>query len=263
MYNSVKVFIFTILISSIAILFSYQNRLYGRLIEKSSSKLENFQIDLEILEQEWEEEEREDISSKLNINFVDFTLFKKPALANLLKPEYNWMDLDIFRLENGFVMDIDIYREFFREDIPFEEIFTLYNIPNINNCSDSMAELYYLSITEDEYKAKQFKELLQKRRRDKKPFKEKELKQLSSKFDKVVLQLFSTQPVWNREYTHSILSETISSMTQETQKTWLGERTTFFKIYLENEEKVDVELIYRWNEEDKTYKLFKLERIQS
>lgn len=261
MYNSVKVFIFTILITTLALLYSYQHQIHGRLIERRSELLKKYQIDTEVLKQEWEEEEREDISSRFNINFVDFTLFKQPGLANLLKPEYNWMDLDSFRLERGFVMDLDLYRGFFKEDIPFEEIFTLYNTPNINNCADSMVEFYYHLITDDEFKAKQLKELIQKRREEQKPFTERDLKQLGTTYDRDIIDHFTTLPVWNREFTPSLLIESISHMKPETQKSWLGEKTTFFRIYLTNEDKVDVELIYRWSEKDKTYQLFKLERI--
>lgn len=261
MYNSVKVFIFTILITSLAIFFSYQNILYGRLLNKTSEKLNRYQVDKEELKQEWEEELKEDISSKFNINFMDFTLFKQPILSNLLKPEYNWMDLDSFRIERGFVMDLEIYRSFFREDSPFDEIFTLYNIPNINNCSDTMVELYYKTVTGDEFKATQFKELLQQKRRKKSLINQKELKQLEIKYDSEVLSTFSTDPIWNREFIHPILKDVIYSFRKEIQETWLGDRTTFYRVYLESKDKVDTELIYRWDEKDKTYHIFKLERI--
>lgn len=89
MYNSVKAFLFSLLIAATAFYFSRNVVMYKKLINKSLGKLGSYQINLEYVEQEWEEDQREDISSKLNINFVDFTMFKEARLAVLFKPEYS------------------------------------------------------------------------------------------------------------------------------------------------------------------------------
>ena len=51
----------------------------------------------------------EDISSLININFVDFTLFKDNPFRQLLAPGKSWIDLENFRNEIGYTTDIYSY----------------------------------------------------------------------------------------------------------------------------------------------------------
>lgn len=244
MYNSLKVFLLSVFITTITLAFLTNTIEYTILLDKSLYKLKSWQIDSDKINREWTEEELTDISSRININFFDFTLFKNPPLNSLLKPEYSWTDLDTFRLERGFVMNLDLYREFFLDDIDYNKIFTLYNTPNINNISDSMAELLYLEITEHEEKAAAFKRYLQQRRREKKLLTERDLKQLEARFSKEVLERLTTVPTWNRNEVPTILKQAISSYSREVQETWLGDETSFYQVELINEDRVKMTLIY-------------------
>lgn len=153
-------------------------------------------------------------------------------------------------------MDIDIYRPFFNEDVDLDKILTVYAIPNINNCSDTMAEVYYYTVTGKEYDAERFKQYLQDRRIKKKLITKKDLKSLESKFDRDVLKHFITDPIWNTEEVDPLIKEIVSNYRKDIQNTYLGDITHFYKVNLSLEDRVPVELIYQWNFESKEYKLF-------
>lgn len=260
MYNSIKVFIFSLITASIAFYFSYNTLLFNNLIKRTSNSLQAYNIDIELLNIQWAEEDKIDISSKLNINFVDFTMFKKPQLANLLLSGYSWVDLDNFRLEKGFVMNIDLYAHFFKEEVSLDEIFTLYNTPNINNCSDTMVEVLYTEVTGKEFEATQLKSYIQQRRRLKEQITQSELNQLKSRFDKDVIEIFTTEPTWNKENVHPLLLQVVMSYSEEVEKTWIGEVTTHYKIEINSEDHISAELIYRLNGETNEYDLFSFYR---
>ncbi len=243
----------------------------NRSIEKSRVKIELLNSDVdelhEVIEYVNKNKELEtikdgdititfsDISSKLDLNFIDFTIFKTGTFRSLLKQEYTWLSLQEFREELGFTSDIGLYRGFFPENIDFESLFTIYSLPNINNMSDIMLEKYYKTITGDESKALSLKNYLQNRRKSKKTIDDMELKRLIGVYGDELKDVITIIPTWNRVNIDKDLLDRTSSLSKNMQKLYLGDKTTFWSITIDNSKtKLKTTMILRWFESEELYR---------
>lgn len=236
MHNSLTVFIFSVTVALIAISFSSSLLLHNKSINKSLDIIERSAVDIDFIEKlkveldnvedlsfeviknkimNHEDEklslEVKDISSKMNINFIDLTLFKKYKFRVLLKNEYSWNHLQEYRNEIGFTTDIYQYEKFFKEDIDISSILTVYNLPNINNSSDIMLEKYYESYTGSSSKASSFKTRIDGKRNAKKVFDEKAFLNLMQSYDSEIVNIISVLPSWNINNVDSKLLNAILS----------------------------------------------------
>ncbi len=264
-------FLFSITIAILALGAAYSVSLLNRSIEKSSLKIELLNSDVErlneIIEYVNNNEKPEkiedngisvnftDISSRLDLNFTDFTIFKTKAFRSLLKQEYTWLSLQEFRDELGFTSNIEVYRDFFLESIDFEAIFTIYSLPNINNMSDIMLELYYITITCDESKALSLKNYLQNSRKNKKTINDKELKRLTGIYGEELQDIITTIPSWNEENTFRDLLDRSKYLSKRSQKFYLGDKTTFWSVTINcSNTKIETTIILRWFESEELYR---------
>lgn len=149
-----------------------------------------------------------DISSKLNPNFIDFTIFKTPTLKSKLIDGITWQTLNSFREEVGFTTDTSIYNDFLRDK---EELFTLHNMPNINNASDNMLKLFYTTFTRNKNKAEDFKYLLVQNRKQKKVYDDKSYRSMLTGFNKEIPNYVTIIPTWNVNFTPESLIRTVLS----------------------------------------------------
>lgn len=87
--------------------------------------------------------ELRDISSRLNLNFLRFKIFKETRLGELIESGETPEQLDIIRTETGFSRNlVNDWGESFGEE-NLEKYFTLYSLANINvTQEDRLEELY-------------------------------------------------------------------------------------------------------------------------
>ncbi|QEN04218.1 hypothetical protein EW093_05695 [Thiospirochaeta perfilievii] len=130
-----------------------------------------------------------DESSKIDLNFIDFTLFKESEFQKLLNNR-SWVDLQDEREALGFINNIEIYREYFRDDVEFGAIFTTHSKPNINNSSDISLEMLYNLATANSSRASIFINKVITRRKSQNPYTEEEI-------DKEIRDYVTALPSWN------------------------------------------------------------------
>lgn len=94
--------------------------------------------------------EAQDISSKLNPNWVRKSLLQKTALSGLLMPDVSADELQQYREDNGFSQDIEsFYGKFFKPEA-FESLLTPYSYADINTSDEfALASLYKLKTGDD------------------------------------------------------------------------------------------------------------------
>jgi hypothetical protein len=237
-----------------------------------------------------------DLSSRLNINCVDFTLFKQPPLSSLLKEIYSWQSLQDFRDVNGFVGEVSIYKTFFKDEVNMEEIFTIYNIPNINNSSDLMLEKLFELRTEDENRAFVLRSQIVDSRKKGVIYDSSMFKRLMHGSDEVS-EYINIIPNWNVNYVSEVLLKTVMFMEyrgkninnyknkylevlnrRESQNisikdlerilksknrtvlTYLGDKTTFWEVHITDKEMgTSTKIIIGWDSEK--YNIIFLEKI--
>lgn len=316
LHNSFIVFIFSVTIATLAVLYSSNMLLYNKAIEKVSGNIErslsnieylttipeaiNKNSDSEIkyllselkkLENEHIKIELSDISSKIDLNFVDFTIFKEPVFRSLLNEKYTWLSLQTYREELGFTGILSDYRIFFRKDVDFEAIFTLYSLPNINNSSDLIIEKLYEMYTGNSGKASTLKNSIVNNRKSKKLFTDETYKRLFLSLDKDVKNIISIIPSWNINFINekllnSILAKykitnssiinirksreikenEIKSLLNITKKnqtlsSYLGTKTTFWEIKItDSNNKLETVIIMGWDTLNENYRVISLKK---
>lgn len=156
-----------------------------------------------------------DISSTLNPNFMDFTLFKYPPLRTLLAENVTWRTLNDYREEIGFITDITKYDKFFKQG---NNIFSIYNLPNINNASDWILKEHYHNYTGNEFKAIIFKDLIVSKRLSQELLDEKSYKELLRSFDKDIQKTLDVIPSWNVNFVPEVILRTVLSKNYRGQK---------------------------------------------
>lgn len=244
------------------------------------------------IEDEYIHIELEDISSKINLNFIDFTLFKEPSFKRLLKDQYTWKSLDEFRNKIGFINNIDAYKLFFKDTIDFKNIFTTYSLININNSSDIMLENLYLQLSENSSKASSLKVLVDQKREERVFFDEKNFDNFLHSYDKDIISNLSIIPSWNinrldetllkalldnyKINSTSILSirdnreikqkEIVSllkiNQSNKTLLTYLGVKTTFWLIMvIDDENNIKTNLIMGFDENNDNYKVISISTV--
>lgn len=260
-------------IESITELFNKEEDIdYNILIEKLS-ELESDSVEVEV----------KDVSSSLNPNFMDFTLFKYPPLRNILKENVTWRTLNDFREELGFTTDISKYDKFFKKD---KNLFTIYNLPNINNAADYVLKSYYELYTGNEFKSTIFKDYVVQRRISQQLFDDKEYDKFLTTFDKDIKKTIGVIPSWNVNFVPETLLRTVLSKDyrgkkitsygskisqildirknklitdeelhnilqlnkkQKSAATYLGTTTTFWKIsVIDRDNNLKTDFIYGW-----------------
>lgn len=298
--------IFIFIISGIAISFSVNTKLSSKLIESELNISELFYSDLEFLEyfEKYLKDKSdlnklnyseydiliEDISSLININFVDFTLFKDNPFRQLLAPGKSWIDLENFRNEIGYTTDIYLYSIFFQKDIELDKYFTIYNYPNLNNSSDLAIEKYYGLITNNENKAENLKIYIQNARKNNHKLDEQEYKNLKNiyglkkitispnwninKIPQELLKLILTkynigyENIINLRKNRRITNKELPSLlgineTNKTVLTYLGDLTTFYKIEVTNSKTLSATtIIIKYNFELEKYKIISIVRSE-
>ncbi|QEN05059.1 hypothetical protein EW093_10175 [Thiospirochaeta perfilievii] len=281
MSNSIKAFMFSITVGILAIGAAYSVSILNRSIDKSIDKLEilNSSIDnvkevidylnknldvykkIETIINNQVTIEFVDLSSKIDLNFVDFTIFKNRQFNKLLKQGFSWVDLEEYRNSVGFTTDMETYRDFFKDDIELETLFTTYSLPNINSMSDTMLELLYFQLSDNKSKANSLKLYIQNRRKSKKPIDSREFKRVISIYGDVLLNRVTIQPFWNELYLDKSLLEAVKSLSKESQKHYLGNKTTFWGVtILDKKQSFKTTLILRWIESENKYRLISIYR---
>jgi len=202
-----------------------------------------------------------DLSSKIDLNFVDFTIFKNRQFNKLLKQGFSWVDLEEYRNNVGFTTDMETYKDFFKDDIELETLFTTYSLPNINSMSDTMLELLYFQLSDNKSKANSLKLYIQNRRKSKKPIDSREFKRVISIYGDVLLNRVTIQPFWNELYLEKPLLEAVKSLSKESQKHYIGNKTTFWGVtILDKKQSFKTTLILRWIESESQYRLISIYR---
>lgn len=156
-----------------------------------------------------------DISSTLNPNFMDFTLFKYPPLRTLLAENVTWRTLNDYREEIGFITDITKYDKFFKQG---NNIFSIYSLPNINNAADWILKEHYHNYTGNEFKAIIFKDLIVSKRLSQELLDEKSYKELLRSFDKDIQKTLDVIPSWNVNFVPEVVLRTVLSKNYRGQK---------------------------------------------
>lgn len=225
-----------------------------------------------------------ELSSKINPNFVDFTLFKDPPLSKLLRSNYTWKDLYKYRLKNGLLADISGYYEFFEDEI---DILTSYNLPNINNASDEALEMLYVLHTQDESKAYSLRDSIIKNRTNKKLIDDSNFNSFLATYSDSIKRVVTTVPTWNVNYINEKILRAILSKkyegehltnhvtkiralllmrdneyiddaklkynlypkkSEQTVLSYLGTRTTFWQILInDTENNIKTSFIFKWS----------------
>lgn len=274
MYNSITVFLFSVIVAIFAFSAAYSVSMLNRSIERSSTKIVMLNNDVDRLHEIIEyinintdtQKKPEtiidgeititflDISSRLDLNFIDFTIFKTRSFRSLLKQKYTWLSLQDFRDELGFTSDINIYRDFFVENINFESLFTVYSLPNINNMSDIMLEQYYIAVTEDESKALSLKNYLQNSRKSKKVIDNRELKRLITIYGEELQDFITVIPSWNKENMHKDLLDKSRYISKKSKKFYIGDKTTFWYVTIYNKStELNTTIILKWLQSEELY----------
>lgn len=245
-------------------------------INHELTRLKSNTLEIELIE----------LSSKINPNFVDFTIFKEPYLKHFLKDQYNWRDLYQFREEKGLLNDISPYYRFFKDDM---DILTNYNLPNINNMSDDIAQKLYSLYSNDDARSHSFKERVVQNRINGTILDERTYRTFLTGFNPSIANIITTTPAWNVNYidqnilralitkkyrdrnidgfvnkretllrlreTKYIKKDEIESLLQlkpheQSILTYLGDRTTFYLIRITNKKENSItELIFKWSGE--------------
>lgn len=195
-----------------------------------------------------------DISSRIDLNFIDFTLFKRAGFNRLLKPGVGWQDLENFREESGFTSNIKIYRSFFTDDTDFDRLFTPYSIPNINTMSDLSLKQLYMELTENEFKSDSLMEYIQNKRKNRDLINEEELEKLFLIYGRILENRVSVIPGWNKNRVSTTLSYLTSDFSEREKMVYFGGKTTFYQVEIRNEAKKSLTTaIYKWSISDKEY----------
>ncbi len=229
MRSSFVTFMFCITISLIAFAYSSNLTIFSRAITKTKeiikrtesnsdfigaipdiinkyhkSGYKSIHRELEKLESETITIEIRDISSKLNPNFMDFTLFNHPLLRDKLTELTTWQHLHDLREEIGLTGNIREYDHFFKEN---DELFTLFNLPNINNASDVMVEYFYNEFMENPSKAFSFRKKIVYNRITGHFYDEVSYSHLFYAFDFEgdIRNYFTIIPTWNVNFVPEIL----------------------------------------------------------
>lgn len=160
-------------------------------------KLENNELKINIL----------DMSSRLDLNFVDFTLFQHTPLKSVLKEEATWKTLYEFRNDAGFTGDISVYDKFFKEQE--EDLFTMFSIVNIGNGSDDMLELFYTEFTGNESKAASFRKEIVNNRKNFIILDEQKYNKFLYRYDRDIKEYINVYPSFNINFVPEIILKTI------------------------------------------------------
>lgn len=315
MHNTYVSFIFIITVSIILLVHTSSLLTYKNIIQKNyktaldlDSNIDQIQLLLEIVNNETNSNDLSeklsylasdnidinitDESSKIDLNFVDFTIFKDYPFNEMLKDNFTWSDLNEVRVKNGFVNNIDIYKSYFNDSLPFNEIFTFYSIPNINNCSDLILSKLFLEYSNNELLANNLKIVVDSFRRDFLAIDDSILKRISTNFGEPYLyDIFTTIPSWNINTVNQKLLEYILSKygidknniinfrknNTITEKeliylipgynsinglsSYLGVKTTFWRVIIDNKiDGLETHIILRWDLFDKQFKVVSILR---
>lgn len=316
MYNSVIATIFCITVSILSTGYSSYLLKYQKLINKDISKLycifsnesyiekidnilntsgneiDKILFDIKDIQNDNIFIDVNDISSKVNLNFIDFTLFKEPLFKAMLKKKYNWLSLQEFRNKTGFTGNINIYRSFFNDNIDFDDIFTIYSYPNINNSSDIELENFYLEITGNSSKANSLKEIISKYRSEKLTITRENYEKKFFGYYDDISDTISTIPSWNINFVNEeiltailnkyhinsssiiakrnfeqIVPEQLKLILNITEKdrgilTYIGTDTSFWQIEITNKNSDYItELIIKQNLEKKQYEIISIQQV--
>lgn len=161
------------------------------------SKLENNNLKINIT----------DISSRLDLNFVDFTLFQNAPLKGVLNEQFTWKTLYEYRNEVGFTGDKSIYDKFFKEQE--EELFTMFSIVNIGNGADDMLERFYTEFTGNEGKAVSFKKEIVNNRKNFIILDEQKYNKFLYRYDRDIKEYVNIYPSFNINFVPEIILKTI------------------------------------------------------
>lgn len=305
MSNSLVVTIFCISLSLISISFSSNLLLSKKVLDKISIKSERFQSNLEIMKsikpvtdikQLFKVTNSEkltikikDISSKINLNFVDFTLFKNKSFKAMLREQYNWISLQEHRDLIGFTNNINSYRLFFIDELDFESLFTVYGLLNINNVSDIMLEKLYIYHTDNSSKASSLKKMIDEKRDEHVVINNNNFTTLLHGYDESILKYISLIPSWNinnvdekllkailskyninsktvinKRNNYEITNSDLSSLfniddNNKSLMSYLGTKTTFWQIEIEDKiEKLRTTLVMGWDTKSENYRVISI-----
>lgn len=316
LYNSVIAAIFCITVSILSTGYSSYLLKYQKLINKNiqqlnlrlsnetyiekidnilatnGNEIDKILSDIKDMENDYILIDVNDISSKVNLNFIDFTIFKEPLFKAMLKKKYNWISLQEFRTKAGFTGNINIYRSFFNDDVEFDNIFTIFSYPNINNASDIEMENFYLEITGNSSKANSFKEIISKYRSEKLTISKENYKKKFFGYYDDISDTISTIPSWNINYVNEklltailskyhingssildrrnsvkILPKELKHLVNDTEKnrgllTYIGTNTSFWEIIITNKNSDYItKLIIKWNLEQEIYDIISISQV--
>lgn len=160
-------------------------------------KLENNELKINIT----------DMSSRLDLNFVDFTLFQNPPLKSVLKEQVTWKTLYEFRNEVGFTGDLSVYNQFFKEQE--EDLFTMFSIVNIGNGADNMLEMFYTEFTGNKSKAVSFKQDIVNNRKNSIILDEQKYNKFLYRYDREIRDYINIYPSFNINFVPEIILKTI------------------------------------------------------
>ncbi|MFP4364410.1 MAG: hypothetical protein ACLFR1_11160 [Spirochaetia bacterium] len=138
-----------------------------------------------------------DVSSRINPNFIEENLFTETDLDSLFLPGVTAQNLQDFRDERGLSLEIREHYQHIFTETAFADYLTPYGYANIN-CTDEfvLEDLYYLR-TGDEQGADLFHAAVQNMRASLQLFSEDDLPIILGGNYEVLANIIHTEPVWN------------------------------------------------------------------
>jgi len=97
----------------------------------------------------------EDVSSKLNLNWINTDLIANTALKKCLVPSKNLQEFKQFRADQGFARNLDHYKDFIKEEY-LDAWFTVNSFANINISYEYSLEQLFQYLTQNKADAKNF-----------------------------------------------------------------------------------------------------------
>lgn len=152
-----------------------------------------------------------DLSSKINPNWVRKQLFQRTSLGSLLEEGRSADELQQFREDHGFSLNIEVfYAEFFK-DVAFQRYLTGYSYPNINTSDEFALRKLYARLTGDTAAAEVFHARVQNLLQSRELLTEEELPVFLSPYAEQLLPVMTTLPQWNVNFLDPFLLEAILS----------------------------------------------------
>lgn len=142
----------------------------------------------------------EDVSSKINPNWVDPELFEKTDLLTCLKKGVTPAELRQYRTDKGFSTDIKtFYSRFFVEDT-FENLLSAYSYADINTSDEFALEDLYAQRSGDKAASAGFRERLRDRRMALQPFEVDDLDMALAPYMDTVFPVIAIAPTMNANF---------------------------------------------------------------